>query len=142
MAWWISFVKKKFIAKIKDHIRRFPRIESHYCRKNSKREYLESELSIKVMHKLYLKQCSTEDEKVKEFVYRRIFCNDFNYGFWLLRKYQCNSCDEFNKINPTDLKLKIQRNMKLILNAMLKFRIKSNSTNFVRKAAKHFTLRH
>ena len=39
---------------IRAHIDKFPRIESHYARKDSKREYLESSLSLGKMFDLYV----------------------------------------------------------------------------------------
>lgn len=38
---------------VKLHIDMFPRIESHYCRKDSKKIYLESGLNIARLYKLY-----------------------------------------------------------------------------------------
>ena len=44
-------VKKKTpeeqITAIKEHINSFPRVESHYCRAETHKEYLETDLSIK-----------------------------------------------------------------------------------------------
>lgn len=47
----------KIIADIKAHIQSFPVMESHYCRKSTKREYLDSNLSITKMYALYVEQC-------------------------------------------------------------------------------------
>ena len=39
---------------ITEHINLFPRVESHYNRKNSSREYLEGNLNVSAMHRLYI----------------------------------------------------------------------------------------
>ncbi|CAH0715769.1 unnamed protein product, partial [Brenthis ino] len=67
---------------VKEHINSFPRIPSYYCRKDSSREYLECYLSIKKMYLLYVIWIEEKNKlPVKEEVYRRIFCNDFNIYF-------------------------------------------------------------
>lgn len=45
--------KPKIIADVKRHIESFPVVESHYSRKSSKRQYLDSTLSIAKMYSLY-----------------------------------------------------------------------------------------
>ncbi|KAK3932687.1 Ribosomal protein S12 methylthiotransferase [Frankliniella fusca] len=42
------------IRSVKDHIKSFPVIESHYCRENTRRRYLQHNLSISKMHRLYV----------------------------------------------------------------------------------------
>ncbi|KAK3894703.1 hypothetical protein Pcinc_001549 [Petrolisthes cinctipes] len=43
--------------KIKAHIDRFPRMESHYCRSKSTRDYLHSDLNQKKMYEMFLAEC-------------------------------------------------------------------------------------
>ena len=63
---------------IREHIRSFPRRQSHYSRSdNKKRQYLPEGLSIAEMHRLYLQQ----HEPVKEWLYRKIFNEEFNLSF-------------------------------------------------------------
>lgn len=38
------------------HINKFPKVASHYCRADTKKEYLDSNLNLKKMYRLYLKQ--------------------------------------------------------------------------------------
>lgn len=59
---------------IKDHINSFPRMPSHYCRSNTSRDYLESNLSISKMHSLYVEHCAgLKISPEKEHYYRKIF---------------------------------------------------------------------
>lgn len=62
--------KKKYISdteldKVRAHINRFPRMESHYCRKDSKKEYLEGTLNIRTMFRLF-KEAYPEATVIKE----------------------------------------------------------------------------
>ena len=84
--------------KVREHIQSFPRRQSHYSRgDNQKREYLPEGLSIAQMHRLYLSKYEpTADESyvVKEWLYRKIFNEDFNLGFGYPRSDTCQLCDE------------------------------------------------
>jgi len=95
---------------VRDHINSYPRVESHYCRADSKREYLEVGLTVTRMYDMFCEQRSAqrsrngledEIENVKIHTYRRIFCNEFNIAFQMPKKDRCDLCEEFqNKVNP------------------------------------------
>lgn len=90
------------LEEIKEHINSFPRIESHYCRSSSKREYLDSLLSIRKMFDMYKMVYS---EPVKENIYRKVFNEQFNLCFHQPKKDVCDLCSEFKMIaNPTAVK--------------------------------------
>ncbi|KAK3802819.1 hypothetical protein RRG08_012331 [Elysia crispata] len=63
--------KKGFSKEVKGHIRRyiksFPVMESHYCRADSKKQYLEAGLSITKMYELYVEFCSEQGSTVVGF---------------------------------------------------------------------------
>ncbi|CAG9830745.1 unnamed protein product [Diabrotica balteata] len=44
---------------VKDHINSFPRIESHYCRRDSTKNYLNEDLNISIMYRLYQDFCTS-----------------------------------------------------------------------------------
>lgn len=92
--------KKRFTSDeeadlVRQHINMFPRIESHYCRANTKREYIEGDLSIEKMYALY-KDFVTERglDPVKIWIYRKIFCTEFNISFNRPSKDRCDLCAE------------------------------------------------
>ena len=72
--------------KAKEHIASFPTMESHYCRENSTRKYLEEGLTISLMYRLYVaKMVSEKTEYVSRQIYESIL-NSFNYGFFKPKK--------------------------------------------------------
>ena len=89
---------------VKTHILSFPRQTSHYSRaSNPNKRYLSPELNIKKMHSLYLQKCDEVGwPTVTEPAYRKIFCEQFNFGFGSPRFDTCKTCDSFNcQINDT-----------------------------------------
>lgn len=91
------------VQEVHDHIRSFPSMESHYVRKKSKRQYLDRKLSIAKMHSIYVDECTKKNSKpVSEIIYRRIFCNDFNLGFFKPKKDQCLICTKYARSDAKD----------------------------------------
>ena len=81
---------------IKEHIRSFKTIESHYCRKSSERKYLPAELNVTKMYNMYKEVCARTNLPVeKESVYRKIFNREFNLHFYVPKKDQCDFCTEY-----------------------------------------------
>lgn len=78
----------------KQHISMFPKVESHYCRKNSNREYLEENLSYAVMYRLYQEWARGNDKKVATLsYYKNIFDTQFNLGISKPKKDRCDTCE-------------------------------------------------
>lgn len=91
------------VARVKLHIESFPTMESHYCRKSTKREYLDPSLSIAKMYELYVNECSENNEKyVSEITYRRIFGTNYNLAFFKPKKDQCAVCEKHTRNLVTD----------------------------------------
>ena len=88
-------------AQVREHIESFPARESHYSRQdNLKRRYLPESLSISRMYRLFLEQyepeVNEEDGKkpcVKEWLYRKVFNEEYNIGFGYPRSDTCETCD-------------------------------------------------
>lgn len=60
---------------VKNHINEFPRTDPHYCRKDSKKQYLSPELNVSTMYELY---CSDYCTRVKKKQDERVPKNDGN----------------------------------------------------------------
>ena len=85
---------------IKDHIKSFPVMESHYLREQTNRQYLSSDLNVMKMYELYThKYTNVLPNLPKEPSYRKIFLDNFNLGFHRPKKDQCSTCLTF--INAT-----------------------------------------
>ena len=83
---------------VKKHIESFPKMESHYTRKSSKKQYLAHDLNIKQMWKLYVKDCEKKGiTSVKQSMYRKIFCENYNLSFFKPKKDQCSFCTLYDR---------------------------------------------
>ena len=79
----------------------FPSQESHYSRSNNKmRKYLPEGLSIAQKYQQYVEKyeydpgnSNGEQPQVKEYLYRKIFNEEFNFGFGYPRSDTCEKCD-------------------------------------------------
>lgn len=78
----------------REHISSFPVIDSHYCRENTTKKYLEEGLSLRKMYKMYKDDITQRGENsfVSEQMYRRIFNSEFNYGFFIPKKDRSVCC--------------------------------------------------
>lgn len=100
----VKKVDPRIIQSVKDHINSIPRVESHYIRKDSSREYLPEGLNnVSRMFDLYKDWLNEEVQKnrreahppASERQYRDTFNDSFNLGFFLPKKDQCDVCNAF-----------------------------------------------
>lgn len=91
-------VSNELKDQIREHISSFPSRESHYSRQdNTARKYLPDGLSIARMYRFYLEKYEPENEgspRVKEWLYRKIFNEEFNISFGYPRSDTCEKCDQ------------------------------------------------
>ena len=68
--------KEEVVAVVREHIERFPKIESHYTCSDTRREFLNQSLDISKMYRLYKEtfDAATDTPVGKEPFYRKIFC--------------------------------------------------------------------
>lgn len=89
--------QKKVDESIKEavrcHIKSIPRMESHYCRKDSVREYIEGDKTLADLHRDYCEE--TEAPHANYLMYSRIFNMEFNIGFHRPKKDQCEDCIKY-----------------------------------------------
>ena len=85
---------------VKDHIENFPTVESHYCRKDSQKQYLSGDLSLRKMYFLYKDFCEEKGYKpVSINIYRRVFDFQYNLAFHKPVKDQCDLCMSYLNSN-------------------------------------------
>lgn len=90
-----NITPKECIMHVKKHIDRFPRLESHYCRRDTKKLYLSPELNLAEMYRLYCKDYCPQNAitPVKENVYRNIFKSyDPPLATYVPKKDRCTLC--------------------------------------------------
>lgn len=96
----------EIIQSIRDHIHSVPRIESHYTRANTTREFIDGGLTVKELHRNYISIRGTMPSASFD-MYYRIFNTEFNLSFFAPKKDQCDLCESYkNAIGEDQLKLK------------------------------------
>ncbi|KAJ8934916.1 hypothetical protein NQ314_013106 [Rhamnusium bicolor] len=89
-------IDNEILDSIRAHINSVPRVESHYVRASTSREFIDGGLSIAEMHRNYAKeQKSANKPEVNYDTYARIFNFEFNIGFFAPRKDQCDLCESY-----------------------------------------------
>ncbi|CAG9822207.1 unnamed protein product [Phaedon cochleariae] len=84
----------ELVAAVKEHIESFPTVRSHYSRKTTKEDYLDSKLSISKMYSLYKEKCESEEKQFVTFItYKRIFGEHYNLSFFKPKKDLCQICE-------------------------------------------------
>ncbi|CAH0716233.1 unnamed protein product, partial [Brenthis ino] len=82
----------ELVQSVKDHINSVPRIESHYLRANTSREFIDGGLTIAELHRNYKTQRSSlQKEAVTYDVYAKIFKTDFNISFFFIKERSVRS---------------------------------------------------
>lgn len=99
-------INEAMVKSVCDHIKSFAPIELHYIRKDSTKLYLSGDLCIAKMHKLYLEWYDStkyNNKALKQRQYRDIASSNFNLGFHVPKKDQCDDCHVFReKESPTE----------------------------------------
>jgi len=101
-------IADEHIEAVREHIRSFPHVASHYRRSNTQKEYIDGSLNISRMYRLFAEKrvSAIEDhdhynEPVKKNTYSRIFNEEFNIAFNVPKSDRCDICEAFAKLeNP------------------------------------------
>lgn len=90
-----------------NHIASFPTVASHYCRADSQKQYLDSQLNVTYMYKLYLTLCQTQPliNPVSIHMYRSILNNEFNLEFFVPKKDLCDLCEEYKVLQQKSIQI-------------------------------------
>lgn len=68
---------------VRDHINSIPKIESHYLRANTSRQFVGGDLTVREMHRNYRKKREEVNKPAAGYdAYLRIFNTEFNIGFF------------------------------------------------------------
>ena len=67
---------------VRKHIQRIPRIDSHFCRKSTNKEYIQENLNMTILYEKYCEKCVSDNViPAKKSMYRSIFNTEFNIAF-------------------------------------------------------------
>lgn len=95
-------IPEEVVESIRSHINSIPRIESHYCRKESAREYIDGELTVAEMYRNYSKTRIQSGKVAAPYhKYAEIFNSDFNIGFFFPKKDQCDLCTSYSNADDS-----------------------------------------
>ncbi|XP_076453198.1 uncharacterized protein LOC143288506 [Babylonia areolata] len=86
--------------KIEGHIDRFPRVESHFCRESTTRDYLHPDLTKRKMYNLFLKEWNPQPNPPSFALYKKIF-KEKNLSIHRPKKDQCSLCMTYLKGDET-----------------------------------------
>lgn len=78
---------EEILNSVRNHINSIPRVDSHYVRKDTKREFIDGGLTIADMHRHYSAERSAINKQPASYDrYARIFNTEFNIGFFYQKK--------------------------------------------------------
>lgn len=82
---------------VRQHIKSFVPVDSHYCRKDSNRLLLPPTLNIAKMYSLYREYCESNNisQIASSAIYRQVFNTEFNISFLVPKKDLCDLCNKF-----------------------------------------------
>ena len=84
---------------IRAHINKFPRVESHYCRKDTSKMFLAADLTIRLMFEMYMQ--SEEKIECSFAKYYSIF-KKMNLSFHKPSKDLCKICESYRSSNDEE----------------------------------------
>lgn len=88
---------------IRKHLQSIPKIESHYLRQNTTRDYIEGGKTIADLNRDYQDDCKREQRPYGNYVmYHKIFHEEFNISMFTPKKDQCELCHSFNTAEGVD----------------------------------------
>lgn len=88
---------------VKDFINSIPRIESHYLRAQTTREFIASDKSLADIYRDYKKLREEDGLPVaKSSTFSRIFNTEFNISFFVPKKDQCDLCERYKNSNEEE----------------------------------------
>lgn len=93
---------------VRDHINSIPRVESHYLRANTSREFIDGGLTIAEMYRKYEEKRRLDNKVAAKYeYYANVFNTEFNISFFVPKKDQCDECEAYkNAVGQEKLSLK------------------------------------
>lgn len=96
-------------ARICAHIDSIPRIESHYLRQQTTREYIDGSRSISDIYKDYVEKSKEESVDYCSYAtFHKIFRDNYNISFFEPKKDQCETCVTYSNSTEEEKALKTE----------------------------------
>lgn len=94
---------------VRNFIRNIPRIESHYLRSQTTREFIESGKNLSDLYRDYKEEREKELKKyANQVMFNRIFNTEFNISFFVPKKDQCDLCESMKNCADDETKAEIE----------------------------------
>lgn len=79
---------------IREHIESIPKIDSHYCRRDTNKSYITGDLNLQILYEKYVELCTERGlQPAKLCMYRSVFNSEYNIEFQKLKKDRCDICE-------------------------------------------------
>lgn len=90
------------ISGVTNHIRRYPTVESRYCRSSTQRKYLDEKLTVARLHRTCISEKHLLPHTATLRQYRDIFNTKCNLAFFKPKKDQCPKCLQWKNANEQE----------------------------------------
>lgn len=81
---------------VRDHINSIPKVESHYLRAQTSKEFIDGGKTLVGLHKDYENQCILDQKPSANYhMYSDIFNREYNISFFRPKKDQCSLCFQY-----------------------------------------------
>ncbi|XP_073969707.1 uncharacterized protein [Rhodnius prolixus] len=91
---------------VRKHIDSIPKIESHYTRANTTRQFIDGSKSLADIHRDYKAICEENKEPFASYaIFQQIFTQEFNISFFTPKKDKCVTCVAYENANEGDKEL-------------------------------------
>lgn len=78
---------------VKNFVEKIPKIESHYTRANTSKNFIDGSKSVAELHRDYIADCKEKKTPFVNYVmFYRIFTEEFNISFFTPKKDLCETC--------------------------------------------------
>ncbi|CAK1598252.1 unnamed protein product [Parnassius mnemosyne] len=107
-------ISEEALNEVRCHINSIPRIESHYLRKQTSKEFIDGGKTLSELYRDYKAECIEKNIPfVKIHIYRKVFNTEFNISFFVPKKDQCDLCTAYKNADiKQDLEDKYQTHLK------------------------------
>jgi len=90
------------IKRVEDHINSIPRIERHYTRSSTTRQYICGSKTISGIYDDYVLNCKEDEVEFVNYAYFHKVFKRYNFAFFTPKKDQCDTCFAYQNASETE----------------------------------------